>query len=150
MVYPPLQDFLPHRPPMLLIDELVHCDEHAVTCTATVRVGAPFVVDGRVPALLSLELFAQTVAALHAYLHRDRPPNGQHGKLLGTRELELAVDHFHVGDTLTITGHELWHDEQLAQFRCELHRGGERLAAAAISVAHGGGQDQDVRPGAVT
>ena len=150
MVYPPLQDFLPHRPPMLLIDELVHCDEHAVTCTATVRVGAPFVVDGRVPALLSLELFAQTVAALHAYLHRDRPPNGQHGKLLGTRELELAVDHFHVGDALTITGHELWHDEQLAQFRCELHRGGERLAAAAISVAHGGGQDQDVRPGAVT
>lgn len=147
MVYPPLQDFLPHRPPMLLIDELVHCDQHDVTCTVTVRADAPFVVDGRVPALVSLELFAQTVAALHAYLHRDHP-GGNHGKLLGTRELELAVDHFHVGDTLTITGHELWHDEQLAQFRCELHRDGERLAAAAISVAHGGGQDQGARPGA--
>lgn len=136
MVYPPLHTFLPHRPPMLLIDELVHCDEHTVTCTLTVRAGTPFVHQGRVPAMISLEYFAQSVAALYAYLHRDHPGGG-HGKLLGTRDLELIVDYFHVGDTLTVTGHELWHDEQLAQFRCELHRGRDRLAAAAISVSHG-------------
>ena len=137
MVYPPLQDFLPHRPPMLLIDELVHCDEEQVTVTVTVRAGTPFVSDGRVPAMISLEYFAQSVAALYAYLHRAQPGQGE-GKLLGTRELELAVDYFHVGDHLTITGHETWRDEHLAQFRCELHRAGVRLAAASISVSHGG------------
>lgn len=135
MVYPPLHSILPHRPPMLLIDELTHCDEHTVTCTVTVREGTPFVSHGRVPAMISLEYFAQSVAALFAYLHRDQP--GGQGKLLGTRELELAVDYLRVGDHLTITGRELWRDEHLAQFRCELHRGDLRLAAAAISVSHG-------------
>ncbi len=134
--FPPLTEFLPHRPPMLLIDELVECDEREVVCAVTVRADNPFVVDGRVPAMISIEYFAQSVAALYAWQHRHGPAQGL-GKLLGTRSLELAVDHFEVGDALTITGREAWRDEALAQFRCELHRGGERLAVASISVSHG-------------
>jgi predicted hotdog family 3-hydroxylacyl-ACP dehydratase len=121
---------------MLLIDELVRCDEREVVCAVTVRADNPFVVDGRVPAMISLEYFAQSVAALYAWQHRHSPAPAL-GKLLGTRALELHVDYLDVGDALTISGRETWRDETLAQFRCELHRGSERLASAAISVSHG-------------
>lgn len=136
-VFPALHAILPHRPPMILIDELVRCTTRQVVCAVTVRDGAPFVVDGRVPALISLEYFAQTVAAFYGYLSRDRERFTM-GMLLGTRELELHTDYLHVGDVLTVTGHEQWNGGNLAQFRCELHRGRELLAHAAISVLHAG------------
>lgn len=137
MVYPALRSLLPHRPPMILIDELLHCSASQVVCAVTVRDGAPFVADGRVPALVSIEYFAQTVAAFYGYISRDREQFTM-GMLLGTRELELHTDFFHVGDALTVTGHEQWNGGNLAQFRCELHRGPELLAHAAISVLHAG------------
>lgn len=137
MVYPALRSILPHRPPMILIDELVHCDAREVVCAVTVRDGAPFVVDGRVPALVSIEYFAQTVAAYYGYLSRDAHDFTM-GMLLGTRELELLTDYFQVGDQLTVTGHELWNGGQLAQFRCELHRDRQPLTLASISVLHAG------------
>lgn len=158
-VYPPLHDLLPHRPPMILIDELVHWDEREVVCSVTIRDDAPFVVDGRVPALVSIEYFAQTVAAFYGYLARHRQQFTM-GMLLGTRELELRTDFFRVGDALTITGRELWNGGAssaggaspgeassegsapaggtLAQFRCELLRGPELLALASISVMQAG------------
>jgi predicted hotdog family 3-hydroxylacyl-ACP dehydratase len=123
VVYPPLHTFLPHRPPMLLIDELVHCDEHEVVCTVTIRDGAPFVADGRVPALISLEYFAQTVAALLRLPPPHHPGGFTTACCSAPASSSSITDYFHVGDTLTVTGHELWHDEQLAQFRCELLRG---------------------------
>lgn len=137
MVYPALRSLLPHRPPMILIDELLHCGPQAVVCSVTIRDGAPFVADGRVPALISIEYFAQTVAAFYGYISRDREQFTM-GMLLGTRELELLTDYLHVGDALTVTGQELWNGGNLAQFRCELRRGPELLAHAAISVLHAG------------
>lgn len=135
--YPALREILPHRPPMILIDELVHCSEREVVCSVTVRDGAPFVVDGRVPAMISLEYFAQTVAALYGYHARLTAAGFTMGMLLGTRELDLEADYFEVGQTLTVSGHEVWSAGQLAQFRCELRAGEQTLARAAISVLHG-------------
>lgn len=138
MAYPALHTILPHRPPMILIDELLECSERTVTCGVTVRAGAPFVVDGRVPALISVEYFAQTVAAFCGYHGRERPDDFAMGMLLGTRELELRVDYFQVGDALTIAGMEQWGDGRLAQFNCEVRRGDEVLARAAITVLQAG------------
>ncbi len=134
MAYPALDTFLPHRPPMILIDELVDCGEHSVVCAVTIRDGAPFVADGRVPALISIEYFAQTVAAFFGYHARNSPEKFAMGMLLGTRELDLAVDHFHVGETLTAAGTITWSSGEMAQFSCELRRGGELVARAAITV----------------
>ncbi len=123
---------------MILIDELLHCDEREIVCGVTIREDAPFVQEGRVPALISLEYFAQTVAALFGYQSRHQPDAFRMGMLLGTRELELLTPYFEVGDALTITGHEEWRADPLARYRCELHRGAVLLAHAAISVVQGG------------
>ncbi len=133
MAYPALHTILPHRPPMILIDELLEYSEHEVVCGVTVREGEPFVADGRVPALISIEYFAQTVAAFFGYRGRDQSEPFM-GMLLGARELDLRVDYFAVGDALRVTGRLTWTGGALAQFACELRQGDEVLARAAINV----------------
>lgn len=141
VAYPALREILPHRPPMILIDELLHCGPADVVCGVTVRDGAPFVEAGQISALISLEYFAQTVAALYGYNNRHSE-EFKVGMLLGTRDLELRATHFRVGEAFTVTGQEVWSGGQMAQFRCELLRGGaEVVARAAISVLHGSPAD---------
>jgi predicted hotdog family 3-hydroxylacyl-ACP dehydratase len=134
VVYPALHTILPHRPPMILIDELLEYSEHEVVCGVTVREGAPFVAGGRVPALISIEYFAQAVAAFFGYRARNSPEQFAMGMLLGARELDLRADYFTVGDVLRIAGTLTWSSGELAQFSCELLRGEEVLARAAINV----------------
>ena len=133
MAYPALHTILPHRPPMILIDELLEHSEHEVVCGVTVREGEPFVADGRVPALISIEYFAQTVAAFFAYRGREQSEPFM-GLLLGARELDLHADYLQVGDALRVAGRLTWTGGELAQFACELRRGDEVLARAAINV----------------
>ncbi len=122
---------------MVLLDALVRCDGPEVVCTVTIRPDAPFVVDGRVPALVAIEYFAQAVAAMQGYLARDRPGGLAMGMLVGARNLELLCDYFAVGDHLTVIAHEVWSDANLAQFRCELLRDHQTVARANINVHRG-------------
>lgn len=136
MAFPPLDEILPHRPPMLLLDALTAAEAESVTCRATVRAGAPFVAGGRVSALIALEYFAQAVAALFAYKSRGGAGPFR-GLLLGARDLELAVSHLRVGDVLDVHCREQWASGPVAQFQCILSRGDERLATGAVTVLRG-------------
>ncbi|WP_434422091.1 ApeP family dehydratase [Nannocystis pusilla] len=136
MAFPPLDEILPHRPPMLLLDALTAAEAESVTCRATVRAGAPFVAGGRVSALIALEYFAQAVAALFAYKARGGAGPFR-GLLLGARDLELAVSHLRVGDVLDVDCREQWASGPVAQFQCILSRGDERLATGAVTVLRG-------------
>jgi predicted hotdog family 3-hydroxylacyl-ACP dehydratase len=130
----PLSEFLPHAPPMILLDELVSHDEERVACRVVLRPDSLFVEQGRVPATLGLEYMAQTIAVLAGLQSRaaGRPP--RIGYLLGTRELELAVDFFEVGDELRVECEHLFGENQLGAFKCAVHRRGERVAAAILNV----------------
>ena len=100
MAFPPLAEILPHRPPMLLLDAMTAIEVQSVTCSATVRAGAPFVAGGRASSLLAVEYFAQAVAAMFAYKARGGDAGPFRGLLLGVRDLELEVSHLRVGDEL--------------------------------------------------
>ncbi|MBL9099330.1 MAG: hypothetical protein JNL82_00145 [Myxococcales bacterium] len=139
-----LQDIIPHRPPMLLIDTFNYCRDHEVSCSVTVRDDALLVVDGKVPALVALEYFAQTVASLYGYMRRHQTGGFEMGMLLGSREITLETDYFHVGDVLHITGVEAFSAPPISQFRCELRRAGDPavLARGSISVFASGAPPQ--------
>ncbi len=132
--WPPLASLLPHRPPMLLLDGVERFETGLIECGVTPRAGGPFVEDDRVPALVSVEYFAQAAATYFGLVHRDR--GGMRiGVLLGARELRLEVDSFPVDAPMTARVREVWTDGQIAQFDCELRgRAGELLASASINV----------------
>lgn len=146
MAYPPLDEILPHRPPMLLLDAMTLAEERAVACAVTVRENAPFVEAGKTSSLLAVEYFAQAVAALFAYKARGEGNPEFRGLLLGVRDLDLAVPHFAVGDALEVHCREHWGSGPVAHFQCTLSRGPERLATGAITVLRGDPNEMAARP----
>ena len=136
---PDILDILPHRPPMRLIDEIVSVGGQRVTCRSTIR--ADHILfrasDGRVPALVTIELFAQSAAALmmHRASQADASAGKMQGVLLGARLLDFAVDAFEVGDVLLTHLEVRYISGAIVQLRGTVERDGAQVASGAINVS---------------
>lgn len=159
---PDLSRLVPHRAPMLLIDELVSVDGDSAVSRVTIRPDSPFAVNGRVPGWVSLEYAAQCVAAFagtrdHAAGSKPRP-----GFLVAARDFTLSTDNFDVGDCLLVHARLTWGEAVVGRFECHIEREGEVVARASLSVyqpeqrdegraeVHGGGRDDNRSDDAVS
>jgi predicted hotdog family 3-hydroxylacyl-ACP dehydratase len=119
---------------MILVDEVLAHEGSGVRSRVKIREDSLFVKDGRVPAVIAIEYMAQGIG-LHAGFEACRKGNPVRvGYLLGTREMNLEVDSFEVGDELEIEVERLFGEEQLGAFRCSVSRAGKQVAAATLSV----------------
>lgn len=135
---PPIDELVPHARPMILVDRLVRWAPGHAECEVVLGPDSPFVQDGRVRALVAIEYMAQSVAAYAGMKERQRGEKPSIGLLLGTRELRLEVDHFAVGERLTVNVEHVFGDERLGSFRCRVQRGSETVAEAMLSVYQAG------------
>jgi predicted hotdog family 3-hydroxylacyl-ACP dehydratase len=87
MSFPPIQDLLPHRPPMLLLDAVVGFDEESAQCSVTIHESSTFFDDGGVPAWVALEYCAQCVAAFAGLKAHHSGGEPRIGLLVAAREL---------------------------------------------------------------
>ena len=134
---PPIAQLLPHRPPMLLVDEVLEHQGGTVVCKTTIRDDMLFVKNGEVSTLLALELFAQSAASLVAL---GAGPGGASlvtGAFLGTRKVELHAPSFKVGDELRIHCRQTLSVGVTTQIACQLFRGEELVAEGSINVMAG-------------
>lgn len=139
----PIEDVVPHRGSMLLVDRLLHADAKGARVQVTLRPDSMFLRDGAVPCYIGLEYMAQAVAAWAGARARERgaPPPG--GYLLGTRCYEASVSSYPVGTVLQAEAHlELLHDNGMAVFKCTVQQGDAVWARAQIMVY----QAQDGKP----
>jgi predicted hotdog family 3-hydroxylacyl-ACP dehydratase len=134
---PRILDVVPHRPPMLLLDEIVAWDGERVECRVVLRDDSPFVEGGRVASTLAIEYMAQCIAVfvgLEAHYRGSPIPLGY---LVGAREISLPADGFRVGDALSVEASPIWGGETLGSFRCKVERMGEVVARGALNVYRG-------------
>jgi len=100
-----VQNFVPHRPPMLLLDGIQAVSEG--DCLAELRVDPTAwyaEADGAMPAWLGLELMAQAAAAHSGWKNRNAPA-AKGGYLLGTRRYQSSLDRFPGQALLKIHAH---------------------------------------------
>jgi predicted hotdog family 3-hydroxylacyl-ACP dehydratase len=136
--FPPLEQFMPHRAPMLLIDALVAHDGDDAVCEKTFTDRDPFVQNGVVSSFIALELFAQAAAAHFGYEGLSSGGKATSGALLGARKIDLSCDTFPVGEKLTIKVKRAMSLPPMAQFECVLANDrGDVLAVGTINVAMG-------------
>jgi 3-hydroxyacyl-[acyl-carrier-protein] dehydratase len=82
-------DLVPHRPPMLLLDELVRAEGDEALATGRVREDCPFLTErGELDSLAGAELIAQASAALQAVGSSARG-TASAGMLVGMRDFEV-------------------------------------------------------------
>lgn len=135
-----LEDLLPHRPPMVLLDAVEAFDAEAKTLTARVTVTPGqmfhFGAAGGVPNWVAIEYMAQASAALAGCYDRvaapDRPMRP--GLLLGTRKLDLKLARFEAGRTYHVTAANAFWDADAAAFECAIRDdAGDIVATATLN-----------------
>lgn len=131
---PSLAELVPHRPPMLLLDELVAYDDASATCAVTIRTDSMFAENGRVPAWVALEYCAQCVAAFAGLRAHERGEPPRLGLLVSARELDLETEWFSPGDRLIVEARHVFGEVRVGRFECEIRRAGSRVAKASLSV----------------
>lgn len=135
----PVADLLPHRPPMLMVEEIVAMDDEreAAEIRLTVHPDNPFLdADGMLDPAAFLEIVAQAAAAQHgANLRREGKPS-EAGMLLGVRDFRITGA-ARVGDVLTVEVRKASEIERVAAVDGSVRRGEVPLAAANLTVWHG-------------
>ncbi len=135
--FPPLVAFMPHRPPMLMLDAMLSHDADECVCTKTFRAGDPLVENGAVSSLVTIELFAQTAAAHFGYSGLLAGGVRTSGTLLGTRKIDLAVGSFQTDQEIIVRAKQVFAIPPAAQFECSLTIAGVKVAEGTINVAMG-------------
>ncbi len=118
--YPPIEQLLPHRYPMILIDRLVETDGRETICDVTITPQSMFREAAGVPAFVGIEYMAQTIAAHGGYQSYQANEPISIGLLLGTRRLEMYCAFFQLGQTLRIRAVHIWGQHELMRFDCTI------------------------------
>ena len=134
-VFLPIENYVPHRGVMLLLDRLLHADAQGAVAQVTVPRDGLFVQDAGMPAWVGVEYMAQAIAAWAGCRARSAGHEPSIGFLLGTRRYESRVTWFVAGALLRVEAmRELLGDNGLGMFRCRILEDGDELATANVSV----------------
>lgn len=93
---------LPHRGRMLLIEGILHVDDHRAVTRSVVSAGWPFFTGRDVQALVAIELVAQTAGVLNGWFREKKygPESDKRGWIVGIRQARLTVDILPLGTEL--------------------------------------------------
>lgn len=132
---PDLDDLLPHRPPMRMVEAVEGAADDGVECTARLPEGSAFDSGGTAPALVALEMAAQTAAVFEA-LRRFRETGragARVGYLVGARDVGFGRARVPVGEAfraaVRLSGMAL----PLCTYAFEVAREGEVVASGTLS-----------------
>ena len=134
--YPPIEQLLPHRPPMILLDRMIDATDTGSVCEVTIGPQTLFIEPLGVPAFVGLEYMAQAVAAYGGYKSYLAGEPIAIGFLLGTPQLKTSCQFFDCGQTLQIQVTHVWGDNELTQFHCTIQDAltGKLLQQAELNV----------------
>ena len=136
----PAADFVPHRPPMLWLDEVGGDTASSVVCYTTIRPDFVFLdrLDGdHARPVVMIELVAQACAVYLGIkaVREGRAP--RLGVLVGCREAEFFVERLVVGDELTVTVTRVGGEPEVSAFVGSVARGGAEIGRVSLSVIDG-------------
>jgi predicted hotdog family 3-hydroxylacyl-ACP dehydratase len=130
----PIEHLLPHRPPMILIDELLAYDDARARAAVIIRDTSLFLEPEGVPSHIGLEYMAQTCGAHAGALALEHGGVVKIGLLLGSRQYRAHVPHFRRGERLEICVSAVYRDGEVGAFDCRIEIGGAAVAEAQLTV----------------
>jgi MoaA/NifB/PqqE/SkfB family radical SAM enzyme/predicted hotdog family 3-hydroxylacyl-ACP dehydratase len=96
-----LSEILPQKAPMRFVDTLESVGDRIGECAVTIRGDMPMVGSGIIDDVAYLEIIAQAMAALEAFMVLGREGGGFGGFLVGAEDLEV-LENAGVGDRLRV------------------------------------------------
>ncbi len=134
-----LTKILPHKPPMILLDDIVEVDIENAKLSSVFRVYPKkvfFEEDKGINSLTGIEFMAQTIGAYAYFKNKESEPKP--GLLLGTRLYNNKIPYFKEGEEYKVTVHEIFTDNKIAVFDCLIYdKFGEEIASATVNTYQG-------------
>ncbi len=134
--YPPFAELVPHGLPMRVVEELVEWEPGRAVCRMTVADGMPFVCDGRLASVVTLEYIAQAIAACLGHEAYVGGEGVRVGMLIGVRKMELLQPWIDVGAELRISVERVRGNEDVSTFRGDVHVGDTLITTAMTTLFH--------------
>ena len=131
--FPTIADLIPHRFPMVFLDEVTGFSPQGLTARFTPTSGHWAGSEG-LPAFMGLEIIAQAIAAHNCLLSHENDPTAPPpiGVLLGTRRYQASQPNFPAGKTVTVVITEKVQDPQgFGAFDGTLYDDAKRILAQA-------------------
>jgi predicted hotdog family 3-hydroxylacyl-ACP dehydratase len=123
-----------HRPPMLLLDEVIGFDDKRILAGVHITESSGFITPKGVPGHVAIEYMAQACGAYAGAIALDQGLPVTIGLLIGTRRCSVQMPWFRIDDRLLVSAAIVFRDEQLAAFDCKIEVGGKVVAEAQLKV----------------
>ena len=136
VAFQPIESYLPHRPPMLLLSSVLRCDDDSLNALAEVD-GAAWYADslGRMPSWIGIELMAQAIAAHMGVLAAEGHRAARPGALLGVQHYVMHQAAFVATARLEIQATSILSGESgHGAYACRIMEGACCAAEAVIKV----------------
>lgn len=144
-----LTKILPHKPPMILLDDIVDVNTEEKTLKSMFKVyPEKLFYDkgiGGINSLVGIEFMAQTIGCYAFFRSGSKPPKP--GLLLGTRLYDNAVDFFEDRKIYTVKVHEIFSDNEIVVFDCLIYDDTENEVASATINAYQGDNIEELLKG---
>lgn len=132
-----LTKVLPHKPPMILINDVVDYNIEEKWLVSKVIIDEKSLFFDRslngISSTVGIEFMAQTIGCYAYFKNECKTP--KIGFLLGSRLYNTGIDVFPKGETYTLKVNEIFTDEQIVAFDCIMYdKDEEEVASATINV----------------
>ena len=120
-----LEDILPHREGMLLIDDVINVEEDFAVTEAVVSPSYPMADSRGVPPLIMVELAAQTAGVCNGLgrIKTEGRDSSKKGWLVGVKRAQFFVDDFiAIGSRLVIRSENRHEFDTLREVFCVVHQ----------------------------
>ncbi len=131
-----LEDLLPHRGKMLIVEDVLEVDaEHARTL-CRVRKSWPMADDRGVHALILVELAAQTAGVCNGWdrIQTQGLDSEKMGWLVGIKKAEIGVDYLPFGSEVIASAENTYKFENLREVSCIAEMNGNRIATITLQL----------------
>jgi predicted hotdog family 3-hydroxylacyl-ACP dehydratase len=135
--FPTIVQLIPHREPMILLDEMLDWSPGRSMCCVTVCEDARFVTEGRLETPLLIEHMAQAVAVCLGY-EAFRGGHGiRVGMIVGCRTFESFTAAAFVGEKLIVSAAQRGANASVSGFECKVERDDACIARAYLTLYYG-------------
>ena len=108
---PPIEELLPHRYGMLMVERVVAWDPASATVSATPSAQGWYAEAGGMPSRIGIELMAQAIAAHVSIVAWSKGEPPKKGVLLGARAYRATRPYFAVGGELIVKATRAFSDD---------------------------------------
>lgn len=127
-------ELLPHKNPMILVDDYITFDAQSISCCVRIDQYSMFLEEFVVPSYVSVEYMAQSIGMWRGLLGKLKNEDPKVGYLVSCRKLTLEKDYFQIGETLIVHCFLKSQIEEMAAFNCQITINGHVVANASINV----------------